>query len=249
MPASESMERLAEQAVRAYDFARPRLRLISSTENTVFAVDTAGGDRYVLRLHRPTADPVRVRSELLWLDALRRDTELVVPRPVRLRSGEWLGLVASDDLPEPRPFVAFRWIDGPLLNDRLDRTVFCRLGELTARMHHHARSFDGGPGFVRGRLDADSYRPEELPGGLTGSGLLSTADRDLTRSAWAVVHDRVAGLGTGAGTFGLVHADLHQYNCLDVAGRLAPIDFDDCGFAHFAKSISPYATSTNPYLK
>jgi len=232
------MLRLAEQAVGGYDFDQSRLQLISSTENAVYAVDTAAGDRYVLRVHRPTRNAAKIRSELLWLAALRRDTDLVVPDPVRLADGELLGEVATDDLPDPRRFVAFRWIDGSLVSDRLDPLVFCELGRLMARLHDHARGFDGGPEFVRSRLDAESYRPEELPVGLAGPGLLSEAERRLTRQALALIHEQVAALATSGDLFGLVHGDLHQYNCLDAEGRLAPIDFDDCGYAHFAYDLA-----------
>jgi Ser/Thr protein kinase RdoA (MazF antagonist) len=232
------MARLAGQAVRAYDFEQPTLRPISSTENAVFGVDTAGGERYVLRIHRPIRDPARIRSELVWLAALRRDTDLVVPDPVRLADGSCLGVVASDDLPDPRCFVAFRWIDGPLVGDQLDPSVCYDLGRLLARLHDHARGFDGGSGFVRGRLDAQSYRPEELPACLSEPGLLTESERRVTRHALALVHEQVSTLGTGSDLFGLVHADLHQYNCVDAGGRLAPIDFDDCCYAHFAYDLA-----------
>jgi Ser/Thr protein kinase RdoA (MazF antagonist) len=232
------MRRLAELAVRAYHFDAPTLQPISSTENAVFAVDTAGGERYVLRIHRPTRDPAKIRSELVWLAALRRDTDLLVPDPVRLADGEWVGAVASADLPDQRCFVAFRWIPGQLVSDRLDRSVFHDLGQLLARLHDHARGFDGGPDFVRGRMDDQSYRPEELPASLSAPGLLPEADRRLVRDSLALVREQVSAVGTGVDLFGLVHADLHQYNCVDSAGRLAPIDFDDCGYAHFAYDLA-----------
>jgi Ser/Thr protein kinase RdoA (MazF antagonist) len=63
---------------------------LAHLENTTFRVETAGGERYVLRIHRTNGSPfhpprsaAEVRSEAIWLAALRRETSLAYPRPSR----------------------------------------------------------------------------------------------------------------------------------------------------------------------
>jgi Ser/Thr protein kinase RdoA (MazF antagonist) len=64
--------------------------------NTTFRVDGLNGERHVLRVQRtdgPTA--TMVGSELAWLLALGRDTDLAVPQPVANRFGDPLTVAAA----------------------------------------------------------------------------------------------------------------------------------------------------------
>src|SRR4051812_14230964 len=88
--------RLAETALAAYDLPAPQLTLIAHRFNTTFQVDTATGERYVLRIHRAgTPTVASVGAELAWLAALRRDIDLEVPDPVPTRNGTLLREVAT----------------------------------------------------------------------------------------------------------------------------------------------------------
>src|SRR3954451_2148203 len=85
------LRRLAIAALAAYDIAEPRLTALMHGDNTTFRVDLAGGERYVLRIHRSSGKtPEVVRSELLWLAALQQQAELIVPSPIHTRAGELL---------------------------------------------------------------------------------------------------------------------------------------------------------------
>jgi Ser/Thr protein kinase RdoA (MazF antagonist) len=100
------LRRLALRALEAYDLAEPRLKAIIHETNTTFRVDAADGSLYVLRIHAPLArTAAAVQSELLWLAAIRRDTDLTVPEPIPTRSGELLTIADAEGVPEPRVCV------------------------------------------------------------------------------------------------------------------------------------------------
>jgi Ser/Thr protein kinase RdoA (MazF antagonist) len=108
---------------------------------------------------------------------------------------------------------------------------FAPLGEVTARLHLHARSWTLPPGFTRKRWDAETIlgpRPHwgdwrQAPGlDRSGAEVLERATRDLAR--------RMQAYGTGPEVFGLIHADLRLANLMVDGGGLWAIDFDDCGF-------------------
>jgi len=62
------LRRLAIEALKAYQVYEPHLTALLHEDNTTFRVDAANGERYVLRIHRPTGKTVaQVRSEMLWL--------------------------------------------------------------------------------------------------------------------------------------------------------------------------------------
>src|SRR5437762_6021522 len=84
---------LAHDALKAYALDEPQVALLGHVWNTTFRVVAANGDRYFLRVHnRAQASVVAVASELLWLAALRQETDAAVPQPVRNKKGELVSL-------------------------------------------------------------------------------------------------------------------------------------------------------------
>jgi Ser/Thr protein kinase RdoA (MazF antagonist) len=105
------LRRLAIRALGEYPLVAPELRFVAHGENTTFRVDAMtvdGRDRFLLRVHRPARHGQRldsaaaVGSELDWLTALRADTALSVPEPLRTTDGRLTTTAAFKDVPEPR---------------------------------------------------------------------------------------------------------------------------------------------------
>src|SRR3989442_3423690 len=104
------MKQLAETALAAYDLGEVHLTPLMHFFNTTFRIDACPpspttnphkGERYVIRIHRPgSQDALTIRSELLWLQALRHKAGLVVPEPVPSRDGK---LVTIASTPEGQP--------------------------------------------------------------------------------------------------------------------------------------------------
>jgi Ser/Thr protein kinase RdoA (MazF antagonist) len=93
---------------------------------------------------------------------------------------------------------------------------------------------------MRGRVDwpvdrarhlPDPFAPEVLASiAATVAGTLSAAEADEVSAVLARVRAVEQALGQGPDSFGLIHADLHQYNLLYAANTVRALDFDDCGF-------------------
>lgn len=92
------MRQVALRALDAYPLADPSVRFVALGENATFLLaaraDDGTVDRFLLRVHRPMRhgrfiDPnAAIASELHWLTALREQTDLSVPEPLRTRDGE-----------------------------------------------------------------------------------------------------------------------------------------------------------------
>ena len=160
------LRHLAGQVLGAYPLVAPELRFVAHGENTTFRVDAmvAGGpDRFLLRVHRPARHGRRldsaaaIGSELDWLTALRADTGLSVPEPVRTTNGKLTTAAASPDVPEPRVCSLLRWMDGRV-HSSVPRLVHLRrLGSTMARLHNHAGQWCPPPGFARIRWDWETF--------------------------------------------------------------------------------------------
>jgi Ser/Thr protein kinase RdoA (MazF antagonist) len=213
------------------------ISLLNVSENATFGLhDPVGARDLVLRVHRVgycTAD--EIRSELTWINALRTDRVIETAAPIAGSNGE---LVQSFESPSGRPSryaVAFERLPGREPDAGGDTVPwFERLGELSARMHAHARAWELPPGFRRRRWDLDAmvgptgyWGPWRAAIGLDASGI-ATLEQALT-----FITERIGHFGMGPERFGLIHADLRLANLLVSEPHLRIIDFDDCGFSWF----------------
>ena len=252
----QRLRKVAHLALAQYAVPEPRLLKLRHVENTTFRVVAADQQHYVLRIHR--ADSLAsdaIRSELTWLTALRQETDLRVPEPVRTRDGSLLTVVEAAGMPEPRACVLFRWLAGRFFDKTLTPQHLERVGVFMAQLHEHTSRWQPPAGFVRGRADAISaaarrslWRPSfpssssasRFPADEDGAQTLALVS-DHCSSQDAVIVARTLEqiravfqtLGEGKEVFGLIHADLHQQNYFFQRGAPRVIDFDDCGWGHY----------------
>jgi Ser/Thr protein kinase RdoA (MazF antagonist) len=238
------MRILARTALAAYTLPETRLRLVNHLWNTTFRIDAADGSRYLLRIHHPGQRSVAaVDSELLWLAALREETDLMVPEPVRNRAQSLVTVSSHSGVPEPRLCVLFRWIEGRFLHKGLAPDHLFQVGGLLARLHHHASDWRRPEGFRRHRVEnLDPMRRDEDDNFAAAraawaaesvSALLTPEAGDCIAAAVEKIWSLLRALGEGHEVFGLIHADLHYRNFLFHQGSAGAIDFDDCGLGHW----------------
>lgn len=226
-------DRLAHAALPRWGLsAIARARVINHSENITYRVDDpATGARSILRLHRHGYhSDAAIRSELAWLHALRRDARMEVPRALPALNGSVVQVLHSPDLVEPRRAVMFDYLDGSEPAGDLGPS-FEQLGEITARLHHHARHWPPPSGFTRFAWDFDTMLggPQPIWGrwqdGLGVNGEVA----DVLQRLCDTLERRLAAFGSGPDRRGLIHADLRLANLLVDGGKVKVIDFDDCG--------------------
>jgi Ser/Thr protein kinase RdoA (MazF antagonist) len=199
------------------------IRLLNRSENATWIA----GDALILRVHRQGYHgDAEIASELAWLTALQSVPTLRCVTPMPDSTGALLQHAGSQTV------VAFAPIQGREVaaDDDLPHW-FGHLGQISARLHAHARGWTRPAGFTRKRWDCDTIlgkaphwgRWQDAPG-LTADGA-----KILTRLS-DILRARLAAYGTGPDRFGLIHADLRLTNLMIDDAGLVVIDFDDCGF-------------------
>lgn len=230
---------LALAALQEYGLDVSGLRFMSDGWNYVFRVETASGEKCVLRISRPGKyGPADVYSEMLWLDALRRDTDLLLPAPLRTREGALFTTQLVDGVPEARHAVVFSWVPGKDLGDALTPANYAATGELLARLHQHAVAWTPPAGFVVRRNDT-VFHPLDLP------QLFDTRFHErLSESLWGLLgraHAEVATAQKELWKRGqppqVIHYDLHQWNVKVHRKRVHPIDFEDLVWGYPVQDI------------
>jgi len=227
------------------------LTLLRHEANTTFRVETVAG-RFLLRINRPNVHTHEtIESEMAWLTALRRETDLGVPEPVRSRDGSFVVVVEDAGVPVPHACVLMRWLDGRFSDRRLTPAQLRRVGALEAHLHDHAESWAPPPGFRRPRVDTvtDAGKIASIAGSAAASfpgdhpttddaerclrlveALISADAAALVADALDPVRETTRRLAQTPGSFGLIHGDLHSENFLFHDGAVRAIDFDDCGW-------------------
>ncbi len=235
------LRRMALAALQRYDLDVQRVRLVSNDLNGIFRVDTTGGQTLALRVCLPEAGHSlqEIRSEMIWLEALSRDTDLGVPEPVANRDGALVTTVETDGVPEPRHCVVFGWIPGPDLADRLTLENVQKLGALSAQLHVHAETFRPPPGFSIKTADAAFPFGDDVVLFDAAHGDLVTPGR---RELFQRVRERVEGalceLYADRQGLRVVHYDLHHWNVKVLRGKLYALDFEDLMWGYPVQDIA-----------
>lgn len=249
------LRRVAECALEQYGLTDARLKLIFHGENNTYRVylpdsnqqenpdSPYAANRLLLRIHGESYQTVEaIHSEMLWLDALRRDTDLAVPEPLLTTDGRLVAQIKTPEVPQPRICTVLRWLNGRM-HEHSPRAAYMQaLGKMIAQLHNHATQWTPPKNFKRGRWDVDglfgdSYRlravdPQEIWARVPQPHR-RIYEQVVTRTKCAMQE-----LGDGAHVFGLTHADLMPENVLYAGGEARPIDFDDCGYGYFISDIA-----------
>jgi Ser/Thr protein kinase RdoA (MazF antagonist) len=234
---------LARIALRHYDLVDPTPEFIRFNENLTFGVTAgAGRDRYLLRLHRSAPSnflvqsPTSLESELLWLEALTKDTNIVVQRPTRNRRSQLVTTITPIGESTPLLCTLVTWIDGgPLAQDSFNaRELAHGLGELIAKLHDHAAGWDPPRGFTRATFGPEFLKRTVvlLKDGVE-QGLFRSQDLAIVDETADRIRSIIAPLPRDRQSWGLIHADLQGNNILVHGDDVRPIDFSLCGFGHF----------------
>ena len=225
------LKELATIALERYGIRSAELRFISESSAIVFKVLT-GSDEYVLRVNPESVSDAwitRTTGELLWLMALRRDTDLVVPKPVLAEDGSFVQKVNTRKIPEGRLVDLLHWMPGKPIGKQPSLKLSGQMGVFMAQLHAHTETFS---------LPIENNRPHTSWEKLTywqdpqndTSALLTANQRQLCADASRRLFIEIEEIGTEE-DYGLVHADMTLNNCLLEQGQLGVIDFADSRYS------------------
>jgi Ser/Thr protein kinase RdoA (MazF antagonist) len=237
---AERLTSLAHRALEHWDLSGAELVLVKHRENAVYRVESPGGRRHALRVHRAGYhSDAALRSEIQWTRALR-ESGIPTPPVVPTREGALFQTVADPGVPEPRQCDLSEWIEGRALGSiegglAGDPAALAdchrTLGTLAAKLHEHALRWTPPPGFTRHAWNEDGILGEQpLWGRFWELPLLTPEQRTLLQRARQRLRAELVDFGKGPDRYGLIHADFLPENLIVSEEGLALIDFDDAGY-------------------
>jgi Ser/Thr protein kinase RdoA (MazF antagonist) len=235
----------ARDALAAYGVhPEATVELLNVSENATFVVCDPDTGPSVLRVHRlGYHTEAEIASELAWMDALRSEAGVRTPRVLPAADGRRMVTVAerggSSGQPAERHCVRFELLPGTEPggspeDPELTTEHFAELGEITARMHRHAREWSRPDWFTRFHWDYAAAFGEQARWGRWQDGIgVGPSEREILTRLDDVLRARLRAFGSGPERYGLVHADTRLANLLVHDGSVSVIDFDDSGFSWY----------------
>jgi Ser/Thr protein kinase RdoA (MazF antagonist) len=224
----------ALEILERYGLQHPKLKLLSHSYNTIFRVDDTNGQKFAFRLGVNSLRSLEnVKSELAWLLALTRDTDLSVPKPVATKDGALIVSQELAGLSRAIHCVLFEWLSGSdVLEDQLSSTLVERFGRITAQLHNHASRFELSADcklfemrkviFTEKNSLWDNTHPEWLP----------KERLEIFQEVHARVQEVLDQIYSSDVPPMILHADLHEGNFKQNRKRLTVFDFDDCALGY-----------------
>ena len=214
--------------------------LLNLSENATYLVTDPDNGPSVLRVHRlGYHDEREIASELAWMDALRAEAGVRTPRVLPAVDGRRIVVVPERASPAirnaaTRNCVRFEFLPGTEPESDASAGHFAELGEITARMHRHARDWRRPDWFARFHWDYPAAFGAEARWGRWQDGVgVGPAEKQILSRLDDTLKLRLEAFGTGQERYGLVHADTRLANLLVQDGAVSVIDFDDSGFSWY----------------
>ena len=241
------MRAVAQAALANYPIEPTRLTLVGGFTNVIYRVETADAT-YALRIDlfqdHTDAD---AEIELGWIEALARDTDVNVGRPVRANDGCLYTYAGAAGVPDERRCTLFGWVPGRILADRLTPANLEHMGGLSAKLHEHGATWK--PPSQPMAWDRTFYWPEDVDPYVIDepehAHHFDAPRRSILDRAMAAVEPAFAEL---QGPCQIVHGDLHLENVHVSRSSLWAIDFEDVMWARPVQdvAVSLYYIRTEP---
>jgi Ser/Thr protein kinase RdoA (MazF antagonist) len=222
------LKRLVIKALGQYELEVTDVQLLGVYSNTLFRVETAGGASYLLRICHPSwRTDTDLSSEIAWLQALNRDTDIGVPQPLPDREGKFIVKAKMTSSPEVRRCVMMSWVPGIQMGTELNETNIYKLGVLFAQLHDHAAHFTPPNDFTRRQANAVFALGErDILLGDSCRAAFTPRRREIFERTRVQVDAAFERLYADPAGKRVIHYDLHHNNVKLDHGCLHPFDFD-----------------------
>jgi Ser/Thr protein kinase RdoA (MazF antagonist) len=239
---------LAEVALSRYDLPGARLSFLRAADNMLYRVFTPDSGHFLLRLQEPARRSTdQLRSELLWLLALRHEGGFAVPEPIPTRDGALFAEVTIDGVPGSRRAVVLRWVEGRRRAGSLTTADARRMGVCMARLHSFARGWSAPAGFARPGWDPERWVGAASPLWARGMTVYTEAELAVFAAAARRCRREVRALGETPEAIGMIHADFAPSNVIFRGGAAHAIDFEECGWGYYQFDIAVALTALADY--
>ncbi|HEU4320416.1 MAG TPA: phosphotransferase [Acidimicrobiia bacterium] len=214
-----------------YPFRPREVTHLATHSNVMFRVVNEKGQQMVLRVGTPHANErSNLEIEVAWLDALNRDTEIDVVRPLRSAGGALIVDEYDEGLGKERSCVLFSWVPGQPIAEGAGSFGYRLLGAMCASLQAHGKTWDPPNTGQMRKWDEVFYYQQDfdpiiiqnpLYGHLFDVPRIAAIEKAIQLSGDVITESYASA------TPQVVHGDLHEWNVHLAGSRLYAFDFED----------------------
>ncbi|MFD0711783.1 phosphotransferase enzyme family protein [Paenibacillus sp. GCM10027626] len=234
-------EIIAQHALAQYDLNVVSVSPIAQSGAAVFKIEDNCRGLYSLRVHESKSNTLEkmwtsldvLDSELVWLDALNRDTSLTLPVPKRNQQGSYVTQVGDMNC------TMISWVAGEQKPYFTNEQELKSTAEMTAALHDHASKWQPPSSFIRPTVNRERIQNAlDLIRQGVREGLLDADDVQILEAAGEKAMDLLDTLPKNKLTWGVLHGDIVPPNIVFIDGVANPIDFGASGFGFFLTDLA-----------
>jgi len=232
---------IAQCALAQYDLNVASVSPVAQSGAAVFKIEDNCGELYSLRVHASNISTLEkmwtradmLDSELVWLDALNRDTNLILPVPKRNQQGSYVTQV--DDM----NCTMLSWVTGEQKPYFTSEQELKSTAEMTAALHQQASKWQPPSSFIRPTVNRERIQSAlDLIKQGVREGVLDADDVQIVEAAGEIAMDMLDTFPKSKLTWGILHGDIVPPNIVFRDGAANPIDFGACGFGFFLTDLA-----------
>lgn len=214
------------------------------SENFTYRLESRKEEKkYVLRVNRPGYHPLEeLNSELQWMTALRRDTDLLMADVLPGKNGSFIQQLAFEQTDDNYVCTLFSFVEGEGIRGmEVERLIPYQreIGAITAKLHLHAMTWNGDSHLPRFHWDwEDLFGETSRWGDWSQNEEITPEQRVLFARVVEIGKKRLEHYGKTPDRYGLIHSDLNINNILVQGDEVKVLDFDDCGYGWFLFDLS-----------
>ncbi|WP_338586989.1 phosphotransferase [Paenibacillus sp. Y5S-9] len=238
MLSEEDYAKVAKEALHQYPIYWEKLVYLGKSDNVTFQVQTNDAhQKFLIKIHISTISiqsKGNITSELIWLEALVKDTNLVVPVPVRNLRGDLVTEISTHLSENTIMATIHHWIHGSVLQREPTSNETKNLALLMAALHKHSMQWNAPEGFNRPIYNSDHlYSSLNQLKRLVNLELISSevfvhVEESAHKIANVIQHHKRL-----PSNWGVIHSDLHESNYVFYEDTPQPIDFSNCGYGFY----------------
>lgn len=229
---------LAEVVLDSYPIKVKAVDFIKLSANAIFRVVDNRNKGYQLRIN-PLAchNKQAALEEIKWLNYIKKNTDIIVPTPVKNKNGQYVNEYFHPGVSAPRFCSLFEWLPGKTRWKSINESYAYHLGFLIAQLQQSGKRINikhrdyWCADRLVGTGRAKFYNVEKLHN-------VSKKQQEQITQARRLVHHKLKQYEkSNRDKYGLIHGDMQPNNILCHQGKYAVIDFDDCGLGLFGVDL------------
>jgi AraC-like DNA-binding protein len=250
-------EKTTKEALKSYQIQTKSTQFISERGEAVYKVIDTGSKPYCLKLYKNKSKANLINSELEWVAALARDTDITVPEPYKNIHGGYVTVIGgvgctlskwlegragahNNDMPGGIKFVWALFFEHEPINEHEDKEEALSYIKVLGKMHRHSSEWTPPAGFER---PVNEFTDGKLADITAGLDLLDTKiygkdHIEIIKQAAKKAFAKMKTFEKNKMTWGLIHGDYGWCNFVSYNQEICPIDFAGCGYDYYLADVA-----------